>query len=160
MELTQKRVRELFDYREDGALIAKERAKGRKLGLPVGTNSNGYLITMVEGRLYKVHRLVFLWHHGYVPAEIDHKDLDPGNNRIENLRPASSADNKRNRGRNGNNTSGFKGVCYDKRRNKWAAQITIDYKHKFLGYHATPEDAAAAYEKAAIHYHGEFARVA
>ena len=158
MELTQARVRELFDYRDDGALISIQRARGRKFGKPVGCNSGGYLITMIDGKLYKVHRLVFLWHHGYMPDEVDHKDLNGLHNWIGNLRDATSAKNKYNRGRNRNNTSGYKGVTFDNRRKKWIAQIMVDRKHLHLGQFDTPESAHAAYVEAAQKHFGEFAR--
>ena len=160
MEITQARVRELFDYRDDGALISKMPRRGTKVGSVVGSISRGYLIAAVDYKLYKVHRLVFLWHYGYLPVEIDHIDLDRKNNRIENLRPATSAGNKRNQGISRNNTSGFKGVSYEKRRDKWAAQITVDRQHIFLGYYATLDAAALAYAKAADLYFGEFSRSA
>lgn len=158
MELTQARVRELFDYRDDGTLIAKERANGRKFGMPVGCETGGYLIAMVSGKLYKVHRLIFLWHHGYMPVEVDHKDLNGLNNRIENLRDADSAKNKYNRGRNRNNTSGFKGVYYDKRRKKWIAQIVHNRQRIYLGQYDEAKKAHHAYKEEADRLFGEFAR--
>ena len=164
MELTQARVRELFSYREDGSLIAIERAKGRKFGKPVGcitkTSTNAYLITMIDGKLFKVHRLVYLWHHGHMPEEVDHKDLNGLNNRIENLRPATRQNQNANKPRNRNNTSGYKGVTWDKRREKWVAQIMIDRKHIYLGQFDNAEEAHAAYVKAANENFGEFARSA
>lgn len=160
MEITQACVRELFDYDpESGVLIAKKRQKGRKFGKPVGCKSGNYLLAMVEGRLYKVHRLIFLWHHGYMPEVIDHIDRNGMNNRIENLRAATPLQNTANRGLNRNNTSGFKGASYDKRRNRWAGQMMVNRKHVFLGYFDTPEDAHAAYVKATRELYGEFSGV-
>lgn len=159
MELTQERVRQLFDY-VDGQLIAKERAKGRKPGKPVGCESKGYLIAMVAGRLYKVHRLIYLWHHGILPLIVDHIDCNRGNNRIENLRAADHYGNSRNARLSKNNTSGYKGVSLDKRRNKWMAQLSLDRRHIHLGYFDNPELAAEAYRVAIERIHGDFARVA
>lgn len=165
MELTQTRVRELFDYREDGALIAKERQRGRKFGKPIGCPSAAkdgktYLISMIAGRLYKVHRLVFLYHHGFMPECVDHIDGESLNNRIENLRDAGASGNARNKSHSKNNTSGYKGVTYDKRRSKWVAQIMVDRKHLHVGQFDCPEKAHAAYIEAARKHFGEFARAA
>ena len=159
MELTQDYVCHLLDYR-DGQLFWKHPKQGRKLGYPVGCKSRGYLCAMIDGTLYRVHRLIFLHQHGYIPVEIDHRDGNGENNRIENLRPATSSENKWNRGTNKNNTSGYKGVTWDKRRSKWVAQIVIDRKHKALGQFDNAKEAHEAYKEAAALYFGEFVRAA
>lgn len=158
MELTQARVRELFDYREDGTLIRKHSLGGQSAGSAVGCKSGEYLIAMVDRKLYKVHRMIFLWHHGWLPAEIDHKDTNKANNRITNLRPADKTENAWNVGKRSTNTSGFKGVTWNKRWQKWYAQIQINGKRRGLGYFDTPEKAHSAYVEAARKLHGDFAR--
>lgn len=165
MEITQSRVRELFDYSEDGNLFWKLPKQGRQLHRPVGCKSETrdgkiYLLAMIDGKLYKVHRLIFMWHHGFFPENIDHIDGNSLNNRIENLRAVSPKDNSRNKSISKNNTSGYKGVSWDKRKEKWAASIMVNRKHIFLGYHDDPAVAHEAYKKAAANYHGDFARCA
>ena len=161
MELTQARVRELFDYRDDGTLVSKLRVGRRKSGQAVGKkNSHGYLVTVIDKKVYGVHRIVFLIHHGYLPEEVDHIDLNRSNNRIANLRPATTSHNQCNRCKNSNNTSGFKGVSWKESHQKWYAHICTGGKKKFLGYFDTPEKAHAAYIEAARKHHGEFARAA
>lgn len=160
MELTQARVRELFDYTDDGLLIRKTTRGGFKAGTVVGCRSGDYLIAMVDRKLYKVHRLIFLWHHGWLPPEVDHCDMDKQNNRIQNLRPADKASNSWNVGKRSTNTSGYKGVTWSKRFGKWYAQIKVNGKRVSLGYFHCPEKAHAAYIEAARKYHGEFARSA
>lgn len=161
MELTQQRVRELFDYREDGFLISKIRVGRRKAGDPIGFMSSlGYWIFKIDKKSIKVHRVIFLWHYGYIPAEVDHIDCDRGNNRIENLRAATSQENNRNRGANKNNTSGFKGVAFEADRGKWKAHICINRKKMHLGRFDSPEAAHEAYKAAALKHFGEFARAA
>ena len=66
-ELTQKYVRSLFNYR-DGELYWKVARQGRKLGVPAGGISlDGYRVIRINGKLYRSHRLIFLYHHGYLP---------------------------------------------------------------------------------------------
>lgn len=88
----------------------------------------------------------------------DHKDGNGLNNTRSNLRPATSQQNSSNRGVQRNNTSGFKGVYWDKQTRKWRARIMINGKSKSLGLHINSEDAARAYDAAAKRLFGEFAR--
>jgi hypothetical protein len=92
-------------------------------------------------------------------ALTDHINLDGLDNRRANLRPATHAENLRNRGRQTNNSSGFKGVTWNKRSRKWQAQIGVDRGKRYLGNFVDPEDAARAYDLAARDLHGEFARL-
>lgn len=78
------------------------------------------------------------------------------NNRIANLREATAAENQRNRGKNLNNTSGYKGVYWDKPVSKWRAQLSLHRRSVFFGYFDTPEAAARAYQEGARKIHGEF----
>ena len=90
----------------------------------------------------------------------DHINRDTLDNRRRNLRIATPAENCWNRGKQSNNKSGFKGVCYYKRSAKWVARIMCAGKVVTLGYFATPEEGHAAYCEAAKKFHGEFASVA
>jgi AP2 domain len=91
-------------------------------------------------------------------AEIDHTNLDKTDNRFENLRDATRSKDGANLRALRTNTSGAKGVCWDKRCGKWKASIQHDGKCYHLGYRDTREEAAALYAAAAEKYHGEFAR--
>ena len=71
----------------------------------------------------------------------DHKDENGLNNQKDNLRPCTTSKNKMNRGKQANNTSGFKGVSWHKRMKKWKAEIEAKGKIFFLGYFSTPQDA-------------------
>ena len=146
---------------ENAWKIANTRDAGKPAG---GEFDNGrgkkYFVVRVNGVLHKAHRIIYLLAFGVDPSdkEIDHIDGDGQNNGPENLRLATSSENKHNRGVQKNNTSGFKGVSWNKRDQKWQAKISHHRKHRHIGYHSTPEEAHAAYVRAAKELHGEFAR--
>lgn len=135
--LTQERVRELFDYREDGCLIRREDSTQCKAGEVAGAvDRRGYYHITLYGVHYYVHRLVWLWHHGYLPEHnIDHADRCRSNNRIENLREVTQSCNLRNTGNRLTNTSGVKGVRRYPQVKKWQVQIMVAGKNVYLGLH-------------------------
>jgi hypothetical protein len=92
--------------------------------------------------------------------KIDHRDGNGLNNQRHNLRPATHAQNMCNYKKPATNTSGYKGVTWHKQHAKWQAKIRVDGKRLSLGTFGSPEEAYAAYCKAANDLHGEFARVA
>jgi len=89
--------------------------------------------------------------------DIDHINGDKLDNRRENLRSATRSQNKMNRGKQKNNTSGHKGVSWH--RNKWQVKIQVNSKQKHLGLFDDIEEAAKTYKKAAEKYHSNFAKV-
>ena len=90
---------------------------------------------------------------------VDHEDRDGLNNRRENLRLCTFSQNLQNQKRHSNNTSGYKGVSFNKKLGKYAAYICANKKQKHLGYFTTPMEAHQAYCKAAKELHGKFARL-
>lgn len=90
---------------------------------------------------------------------VDHINGNTLDNRKENLRVCTHAENGRNRKKAKNNTSGYKGVCFNKNRNKWQSYIKLNSKIIHLGYFSTAELAYEAYCKAVPIYHKEFGRV-
>lgn len=82
--------------------------------------------------------------------EVDHIDGNPLNNQRENLRVCTHAQNNRNRKRAKNNTSGYKGVSFHKNTGRWQAALS-------LGLYSSKEEAALAFDKAAIAFFGEYA---
>jgi hypothetical protein len=138
-------VKEVFDYR-DGHLFWKHSSRGRSITKPVGTClSTGYRSVVVGGRWFMVHRLVYLFHTNEWPEIIDHIDGNKLNNCIENLRSASKSLNGLNlHSLNAKNKSGFRGVYWNKRANKWIAQITVNRKTMYLGCYEDVLEAASA----------------
>ena len=164
--ITADRARELLDYdAERGVLVwAKDRGGHCKIGRVAGggrLDSSGYFRIRLDGKNYLTHRIIWLWHHGEFPPEVvDHINGDPTDNRIENLRRASVGQNQYNSKRPKTNTSGQKGVYWNKRDKAWRVQICVNGKKKYIGVYADLQSAADAYSKAAVEHHGDFARLA
>ncbi|CDY79502.1 Phage-associated homing endonuclease [Caballeronia glathei] len=97
-----------------------------------------------------------IYYGEFVPL-IDHKNLVPSENWIDNLRKATHSQNQHNRSLSKNNKSGFKGVCWHAQNRKWRAYIVVNWKQRHLGLFDTPEEAHLAYCKAADELHGLFA---
>lgn len=133
------RLREVFDYREDGNLIR------RRTGEPVGcVHHSGYLQFWFAGKTILLHRAIFAWHHGRWPEQhCDHIDRDKRNNRIENLRDVCPNLNGQNRGPRKNNTTGVAGV-YIAPSGRYRATIRRFTKRITLGTFDTVDEAAKA----------------
>lgn len=126
-------------------------------------NSGGYAVRMDRAngkRLYvRMHRaLAERWGWAIDGLELDHRNTDPGDNRRSNLRPATTAENRRNRGAQRNSWSGAKGVSWNMKQYAWEAKIQVDKRCIHLGIFGVKQDAIDAYAEAAKRYHGEFAR--
>lgn len=105
---------------------------------------------------YLLHRLIWKIVHGSEPDEVDHKNRDGLDNRLHNLREASSRQNKVNTKLNRRNTSGSRGVDMLP-GGTWRAAIRRDGRSMHIGCFPTKEAAASAYQAKAIELHGEFA---
>lgn len=156
--ITPQNIRETFDYR-DGCLYWTVRngprvSAGKKAG---SLTSQGYMRITVRGREYKIHRLVWLWHHGRWPERIDHANGNKVDNRIENLRECTEAENQRNRAAHRDNKLGLKGVHMVKASGRYRAAICADGRVKWIGDFADPIQAARAYDAEARRLHGPFA---
>jgi hypothetical protein len=157
--LTQEQVNTLFHY-SDGELIRiSVISKKTKIGDVAGRiGKRGYKYLTFYQKKYYVHRIIWLMHYGTLPKILDHIDGNPLNNRIENLRECSDSENLCNAKIRSNNTSGIKGVCWFKPRQKWRARISLNKKEYHLGYFDTKEEAEIAVIDARPKIHQEFAR--
>lgn len=136
---------------------------GRKpAGADAGViDKDGYLRIGIKNKLYRAHKLAWFMVYGNWPERtIDHINCIRDDNRIANLRLANASENQWNKSIGKNNSSGMKGVSFCKQTRRWRASIGVGNKRKCLGRYATVEDAALAYQTAAIEIFGEFARVA
>ncbi len=123
------------------------------------TNRQGriYARTKRDGKPVNMHRLVI----GLTDPRqhCDHVNRNTLDNRRQNLRVANNSLNHANQSKTRKNTSGFKGVIKRdcNKTNPWAANICVNYRTIHIGYFATPEAAAKAYDQAARKHFGEFA---
>lgn len=125
----------------------------------------------MKGKFYAVRaytlnsKNIFIYMHRLITnnnnpkMHTDHINGFTLDNRKINLRICTNSQNQMNTKFKINNTSGFKGVFFDKTHKKWRSMIRLNYKLKHLGYYIDPIDAARAYNDAAIKYHGEFANL-
>jgi hypothetical protein len=180
LSITAEIVRKLLDYDPDtGALTWRARSidmfsngkygrarsrsawNARWAGAVAGRpNTWGHLQIGIYGRRYLSHRLAWLWMTGEWPTNtVDHKDMDPSNNRWENLRLATMSQQNMNQRPGKNNTSGVRGVSYNRLRDKHLVQIRAGGKRVFLKEFDNFIEAVESANAARAEAHGEFAHV-
>lgn len=159
-DLTFDEASKLLAYDPKTGVLTWKVARGRfgnaiKAGSVAGTvGGHGYFQVRVHGKRYYAHRLAWLMYTGSWPSKhLDHINGQKTDNRIENLRECSDAQNQQNRGKQANNTSGVQGVCWHKQAKKWHARIEVDGKRINLGLFDTVDEAAQARAAAKAQYH-------
>lgn len=156
MDVTAQEVREMLGYdKTTGVFTWKVRpCKAVRAGDVAGnTNKFGYVTIGVKKKVYKAHRLAWLYVYGVWPdGLIDHINGRKDDNRLCNLRVVAADGNAQNiRRPNRRNKSGFLGVIWF--QNKWRANITVKGKTHWLGDYSTPEEAHQAYLEAKRKHH-------
>ena len=150
-----------YDPVNGGFLWTSNRQRVKPGGRMGTIGVSGYRQVVIDGRQYREHRLVWLWHHGSIPKSLDHVNRIRDDNRIENLRPCTDSQNQANSKTHSDNSSGYRGVSYDRTKERWVAKmrITLDkvMTRKCLGCFDTAEEAAIAYNIEVIRCLGEFA---
>ena len=162
--LTAERLKEVLNYDPETGVFtwAKKTCSKVTVGKVAGcvakfTSGGPYRVIRIDRTLHLAHRLAWLYQTGHWPThELDHINLDGLDNRFSNLRVATRAQNQRNVGLSKRNTSGVKGVYFDKRDQKWVADIHAGRRVR-LGSFKTLEAAKLAYANAADRLHGKFA---
>jgi hypothetical protein len=156
MELSQELLQQTFSY-EDGNLVWKKQIGKRSfIGKIAGSNVHGYYRIGLLNKEYLTHRLIFMFHHGYLPKEVDHIDGNKLNNRIENLRPASHSENLNNQKLRVDSISGHKNVGWASREQKWRVRVTKNGKQKHIGYFIDRDLAELVAVEATNKLHQEF----
>jgi hypothetical protein len=116
-----------------------------------------------QGKVEKLHRVIV--ERMIAPLklrsgeQVDHINMNTLDNRRKNLRVVSHSQNNMNRRRQSNDTTGYKGVSWDRTKKRFMVQIRKDKKKYHLGYFNTVEEAYAAYCEKAKELHGEFVRL-
>lgn len=114
----------------------------------VTLHHEGYFRSMIYGRFYPAHRVIWAMQHDEWPDQVDHINGDRQDNRLVNLRHVSHSENMQNKRIYSNNTSGHVGVFFNEQRRKWQAHIRTDGKRVHLGMFASREDAIIARQEA------------
>ena len=148
--LTQERLKEVLNYDpETGVFTWKNPSKYKTQlrGKNASWKTHGYTKIGIDGKRHYAHRLAWLYVYGEWPSdEVDHIDRDRSNNRIKNLRCVSRSINTFNSGKRKDNTSGARGVCWDKSRDRWLARL----RSKHIGYFKDFDAAVAARKQAEL----------
>jgi len=130
--LTKEYLHEIFEYR-NGELYWKNHRYKNFNGKKAGTlHHTGYWHIKTKNKVYLAHRLIYLYHHGFLPnygLELDHINRNRTDNRIENLRVVTKSENERNK----LTTSKIYGITWHKKNKKWQVQLRINGKQKYLG---------------------------
>jgi hypothetical protein len=161
--LTAEFVAGILHYnRETGEFTWISGRGSAKAGSVAGSpDSDGYIAIGIAGARYLAHRLAWLVEYGSWPDGcVDHIDCIKTNNAVRNLRLADQSQNRCNVRRQRVNSTGFKGVHYNKHAKRFRAIAKARGESRFLGYFDRPEDAHAAYCAAIEEMHGEYARAA
>lgn len=116
---------------------------------------NGYVTAFVNNKQVYLHRFIMNINNSKI--QIDHINRNRSDNRKENLRFCTNAENGKNKRVLDSNTSGHVGIRYDKRRNYWYASIEVNGKNHYLGSSKNIEEVVKLREKAELQYYGEFA---
>ena len=158
------RLHELFQPRfTRGELVWRKTSRTAKAGATAGSLSydGRYWLVGIDRKTYLAHRVLYAMYHKVDPGpdvQIDHRDGDTLDNRADNLRAATPAQNRQN---SKVQRIGLKGAYrVNNLTNPWASHIHANGEHHYLGVFATERDAHEAYVRASTVYHGKFGRVA
>jgi hypothetical protein len=150
--LTLALVNEYLTYDPDtGKLYQRKKRPRIQVGSLAGcVRPKGYRYIELEGRKYPAHHIVWLLETGAAPIKsLDHIDGDKDNNKFSNLREVTTKQNSENRGKQRNNKTGYKGVSFNSRLQKYVAQIQHNSQAIYIGLYPTAYEAHLAYENKA-----------
>jgi len=154
--LAQNELKKALHYNPETGLFTRIKSSSnnsKKTGENYTRNDEGYIRIFVCGKLYYAHRLAWLYMYGVFPKhQIDHINHIKDDNRLINLRKATSRENKKNAPLRKDNKSGVVGVCIHKPTQKWSAEIKVNGEKVYLGLFEHIEDAAKIRKEAEIKY--------
>ena len=155
--LTREYLTSLFEYR-DGALYRRLSRGPQHAGARAGTKTKkGYIRVRIDGVFYMEHRLVFFLFHGRWPEMTDHVNGIRDDNRIENLRECTAAENAYNA--KGKGERGLpKGVHYHKKRKRYVAYVSRNGKRVNVGEYKDAATAISAVAAKREELHGHFTK--
>ena len=160
--MTQEQLKEYLEYDSETGIFKwiKPSSTKTRIGDIAGTpNGKGYINIRLLGSPYRAHRLAWLYVYGEFPEGLlDHIDCNRSNNRIDNLREATSQQNSLNSSLGVRNKSGIKGVHWHSKSGKWRGVIRIGDVSIQVGLWDDLEQAADEMYKARQEQHGEYAR--
>ena len=163
--LTVERLKEVLHYDPETGIWTWLKLTSTRSRIQIGSKAGcldkdeGYIKIWIDNKGYKAHRLAWFYMTGEWPeCEIDHKNTIRHDNRWDNLRKSSHGQNQHNRSRNRNNTSGYKGINFNKAANKWMVRVMLNKKSIYLGIYDTMEEAIKIRQLAIEKYHKEFSR--
>ena len=158
-ELTQAHLKELLHYDPETGHFTWLGSRGpTRTGSRAGSlHSRGYICIQVDRKIYKAHRLAFLYMKNQIPTEVDHINRIKSDNRWVNLRPATHQENMGNQGIRVNNTSGYNGVSWHKLTSKWMAYGARKGRLVHLGLFDSLEEAAVVAQAWREEIYGVFA---
>lgn len=154
-------VSKLLYYNPDeGAIYWKVSPAGNvKPGQRAGAkHHSGYWFMHINGKLYGVHRIAWLLATGSDPGKmaVEHINGKKGDNRLKNLRLATQSQNNCNVKNRRDNTSGVKGVNWNKQHQKWMARVMVNGASHYLGLFKSIEEAEVAIRVKRAELHGDF----
>ena len=157
------REREISSFKGTSKERTGKNWNRRYANKPVGCidTTNGYIKFRFEKKGYFAHRIIYRMNFGEWPDQVDHINGVRTDNRIDNLRNVSDAENRRNMKRASNNTSGATGVFWHSQAKKWVAQIWKERICYNLGLFSSFEDAVSARKTAEqdLNFHENHGRV-
>lgn len=155
--LTQDRLKQLLNYDPETGVFRYACARPKvRVGAVAGHThaGHGYRQIKLDGKLYLAHRLAWLYVHGEWPTDLlDHINRNRVDNRLANLRLSDKYLNRQNTNTPANNTSGAKGVTWNKTLNKWHARLSLHGKRYHVGWFLDKDAAVAARHAAEVQMH-------
>lgn len=134
----------------------------RRAGKEITTHGNGYIVLAIFNQRYRAHRVIWFMNTGEWPDNIDHINGVTDDNRMENLRSVTNAENRRNMKRYKRNSSGSTGVRWHKGDQKWQARVTVEGRSVHVGSFDGFDEAVTAWQSSALAlgYHPNHGRAA